>query len=151
MIFTANNLEKKFKAGGCSAADFVNPIKTAEGQIGSIPDVHERRTIIRIRAPRQTSAMQQQPTRLAGNFCRERPIADIQPTLSMLRCGPSERTFAALANPDVGRKNTARDEVDAGRPHYGQADQCVSSKCAQQTETSRSSESLASASACSFL
>ena len=78
MIFTANNLEKKFKAGGCSAADFVNPIKTAEGQIGSIPDVHERRTIIRIRAPRQTSAMQQQPTRLAGNFCRERPKPDLE-------------------------------------------------------------------------
>jgi hypothetical protein len=43
-----------------------------------------------------------------GVGCRSRPKADLQPFSAMLRCGPSERTFAARAKFDDGRTHSVR-------------------------------------------
>ena len=39
---------------------------------------------------------------------RFRPIADLQPSSAMLRCGPSVRTFAARAKFEDGRTHSVR-------------------------------------------
>jgi hypothetical protein len=39
---------------------------------------------------------------------RSRPLADLQPFSAMLRCGPSDRTFAARAKFDDGRTHSVR-------------------------------------------
>jgi hypothetical protein len=46
-----------------------------------------------------------------------RPLADLQPFSAMLRCGPSDRTFAARAKFDNGRTHSLR----TNRPFAGAA------------------------------
>jgi hypothetical protein len=43
-----------------------------------------------------------------GVECHERPKGDLQPFTAMLRCGPSERTFAARAKFDDGRTHSVQ-------------------------------------------
>jgi hypothetical protein len=47
-----------------------------------------------------------------GVGCRSRPKADLQPFSAMLRCGPSERTFAARAKFDDGRTHSLRTKCE---------------------------------------
>ena len=41
-----------------------------------------------------------------------RPLADLQPFSAMLRCGPSDRTFAARAKFDNGRTHSLRTKCE---------------------------------------
>jgi hypothetical protein len=46
---------------------------------------------------------------------RFRPIADLQPSSAMLRCGPSVRTFAARAKFEDGRTHSVRTFLPFGK------------------------------------